>query len=367
MRGMWTVCTAAPKPVIAGQVTMRAVSASASSGCVSLCAPRSDWPPALPRAWMQQYEIVSEMPVIGQGAYGIVFQVRQRKTLQPFACKVMQRHFLESRGMGAQILAEIQAMQKAAGSCRVVRLHGVAEENGCIFLLLELCLFGNLQHALSAQPKGYLPEDHARRYVRHLLQGLMDLHSFGILHRDIKIDNLLVTTGAAVKITDFGWATTSRQLPKDLAGSFQTMAPEVLRGEPQTAAIDVWSAGAVMFHLVVGCPLIHDPNTGAAQLGAHRQRLLLQIQRLCPLRPAARPEHVSEPCWDLLTRLLAPAAAQRPSAQEALQHRWLLAPESQAWETGSQLVPPRLGKAPATPPTASPSSTPRSAASTASM
>lgn len=324
--------------------------------------PRTDRPfgipftghlPALPTAWLDRYEFVTSMPVIGQGAYGTVYQVRCRHSLQPFACKVMQRHFLETRGMGAQIGAEIQTMKHASASCRVVRLLEFAEERGLIFMVLELCPFGNLLHELGAHPGGFLPEERVRRCAEHLLQGLMDLHSFGILHRDIKMENLLVATGGSVKITDFGWATTIQQQARtDLAGSFHAMAPEILRGEPQTAAVDVWSAGIVLFHVAVGRPLLSvDIGDESTALTVRRRRLLCEIQRLCPLQPAARPAHVSELCWDLIRWLLTLAVAARPTASQALTHKWL---------TSTPGFHPTSGPALSKLPTATPTSSSRS-------
>eukprot|EP00930_Biecheleria_cincta_P090107 TRINITY_DN7944_c0_g1_i1.p1 TRINITY_DN7944_c0_g1~~TRINITY_DN7944_c0_g1_i1.p1 ORF type:complete len:386 (-),score=58.62 TRINITY_DN7944_c0_g1_i1:92-1183(-) len=348
---MWTVHTAAPRLNVEKiRPIAHALLNERDSGN-----PLTRHLPALPAAWHDRYEFVTSMPVIGQGAYGTVFQVRCRHSLQPFACKVMQRHFLEVRGMGAQIGAEIQTMKHASASCRVVRLLEFAEERGLIFLVLELCPFGNLFHELSAHPEGFLPEERVRRCAEHLLQGLMDLHSFGILHRDIKMENLLVTTGGSLKITDFGWATTIQQARTDLAGSFHAMAPEILRGEPQTSAVDVWSAGIVLFQLAVGRPLLNaDIGDDSAALAIQRHPLLCEIQRLCPLQPAARPAHVSELCWDLIRWLLTPAVAARPTASQALQHKWL---SPMVHNKGFRpSFRPALSKLP----TATPSSTPRS-------
>lgn len=301
--------------------------------------------PALPAAWTQDYEVVHERPVIGAGAFGTVFQVRHKATQQPFACKVIQRQFLEVRGIGSQLQAEIHFMHYASQSCRVARLLGAAEEAGCVFLLQELCAFGSLDHELRAQPTGYLPDARAARCAKHMLQGLMDLHSMGIIHRDIKLENLLVTTGGTVKLTDFGWAASAHTKPTDLAGTFHIMAPEILLGEPQSTAADLWSAGAVIFHMVTGRQLIQaNIGVGATELtncdphGATRLRqqyLLDDINRTCPLSDSARPVHVSVACWDLLRQLLMPNAEQRLSASAALQHEWVREPVLQDQPTAN--------------------------------
>lgn len=293
--------------------------------------------PALPSEWKRDYELHPEVPVIGAGSFGTVFQVRSKHTHQSFACKVVQRGFLEARGLGGQILAEIQTMQCASSSCRVAQLHDATEEAGCIFLLQELCHLGNLEHEVRAQPSGCISDARARRCVRHLLQGLLDLHNMGIVHRDIKLDNLLVTSDGSIKLTDFGWATGSQEQQTGPAGTFSTMAPEILRGEAQTTAVDLWSAGAVIFHMVTGRPLLStNIGPGATKLShvdpesalQTRQQLLLdEIMATCnPPSVAQRPQHVSSACWDLLGKLLQADAGQRWTASQALQHVWLREP-----------------------------------------
>lgn len=249
-------------------------------------------------------------------------------------------------------------MQRAAavgdpGWSRVVQLHGAKEENGCIFLLLELCMYGNLTQQLASTPHG-IPEATAMRNARHLFQGLRDIHMAGILHRDIKLENLLITTNGVLKITDFGWAVESRDSPRGLAGTFDTMAPEVLQNQVQTTAVDMWSAGAVLFNLVCGRKLIQaNVGPGATQLTlkdqrsadqVRKERLLADIKKSCPPPFSARPVGVSEACWDLIRKLLDPDVERRYTAIEALDHPWLRAEKDQELARGS-LARGRVGGA----------------------
>lgn len=274
--------------------------------------------PSLPSIWAAQFRLHPDTPVIGSGAYGTIFQVLDL-TNRPFAVKVMQRHFFEIRGLGDQLSMEVQAMHRAGavsedGWSRVVKLYAWCEEAGCVFMLLELCFYGNLRHQLNASPGG-LSECNASRSMRHLLEGLRDTHAAGFLHRDIKLDNLLITTNGVLKVTDFGWARESKEAPRGLAGTFETMAPEILRDEAQTEKVDIWSAGAVLFHILCGRPLL--------QCATDADAALKEIEAMCPLKEESRPAHMSETCWDLLRRLLEDDVTKRPTAEEALAHSWL--------------------------------------------
>lgn len=295
-------------------------------------------PPSLPSAWLGQFEIVKEMPVIGSGSFGTIFHVRDRGNQRTFAVKVMQRQHYEVRGMAKQIATEISAMQRAnkassdPGWSRVVQLHGHVEENGFIFMMLELCVHGNLAQQLANSPAG-IKDAACARCARHLLQGLRDIHAAGIIHRDIKPENLLLTTNGVLKISDFGWAANVCDAPTGFAGTFETMAPEILRHQVHTTAVDMWSVGAVLYHMVTGKKLLRaNIGAGATQLsqtdpqGAanlRRDRLLKEIETRCPPSGKSKPKHVSEDCWDLIQSLLDEDPRARPSAEEALHHPWL--------------------------------------------
>lgn len=334
------------------QVLQRAASTPRAIGLSSphLATPREEsarvvgaieGPSPLPSAWSDEFEVNEESPILGGGAFAEVFQVRHRRTLQHFAVKVMHRPNFTLRGIERQIDAEIRAMQLAALEFQetkqenhIVRLLQAMEEGEYVFIMLELCSQGDLLRMLYQQPAGRFSEDLAAEWARQLLQGLFTLHKLGVIHRDIKPDNLLCTGQGVLKIADFGWCAEIREAPTVLAGTFQYMAPEVLQNLPQTEKADVWSAGVTLYQLIVGRPLLttylgpgaterthQDPHLATAI----KQRWLVEeIFATCPPSEDLRPQDVSSPCWDFLRRLLAPEVEQRISVEEALRHRWLV-------------------------------------------
>uniref|UniRef100_A0A7S0AMT4 Protein kinase domain-containing protein n=1 Tax=Pyrodinium bahamense TaxID=73915 RepID=A0A7S0AMT4_9DINO len=302
-------------------------------------------PAPLPSIWRDKYELSPDTPALGGGAFAEVFKVRHRHTYECFAVKVMHRPNFALRGIEKQIEAEIQAMRMAADAAQdgrmeghIVQLLDVAEEYDYVFLLLELCEEGDLLRKLHAEPLQRFHEDAGAMWARQLLLGLKTLHRLGFLHRDIKPDNLLCTEGSILKIADFGWCSLLEEAPTCLAGTFQYMAPEVLRNKPQTEAVDVWSAGVTLHQMLVGKPLLTTYlGPGATQLtdcDPHRatavkqRRLLAEIAATCPPSYDRRPPHLSPLCWDFLRQLLIPEAEQRMTVEVALRHPWLMKAEA---------------------------------------
>jgi serine/threonine protein kinase len=197
---------------------------------------------------------------------------------------------------------------------------------------MELCRINLLFH-VNSLPGHYATEASAVGWALQLFEGLSDLYRLGILHRDIKPENLLLTFDDTLKISDFGWCAHVSEKPISLAGTFQSMAPEVLEElEPQTEAVDVWSAGCAIIQLLIGRAFLSratglgptglstdDPN-GATRVRINR--LLEEIAEVCPLLDDERPDFLSPACWDFLRQSLTPDVNYRMTVHEALAHEW---------------------------------------------
>lgn len=294
---------------------------------------------SVPSAWRAQFELSPGDALLGGGAFAKVFRVLERSSGAAFAMKVMNRPNFAMRGIGAQVDAEIDAMRRAVRSrqgCRhVLRLADVVEEKDYVYLRLELCACDLLRYT-SMQPDGRLCEAEARKYAAQLMAGISDLHALGVLHRDLKPENLLLTEDACLKIADFGWCADVRDSPCSLAGTLQYMAPEMLEGEVQTEAVDVWSSGITVWQLLVGRPFLSTYlGPGATEVShtdPHQSTnlrtawLLDEIRGKCPPTEDLRPEQVNETCWDLLKGMLHHSVLDRVSTAEALRHPWLEEP-----------------------------------------
>lgn len=301
--------------------------------------------PRLPRPWAQTLEFHRNAH-LGCGSFAKLYQVREKETGEKSALKVMQRHFYANRQMEPQLNMEIEAMRKCASLGRtnhIVKLLDYIEENGLVFLRMELCTISLEAHALQ-QPGRRIPEGECAPWARQLCHGLQDMHSLGIVHRDIKPENLLLSLDGKLKIVDFGWCAYIGDLRRSkaaLAGTFQFMAPEILEEKPQTEAVDMWSAGATLLELLTGQPLItsiqhptgHSASCPRQAAKIRTSRVLTEIRQKCPLPQHCRPGYLSSQCWAFCQGLLMPQASTRLSLQGAINHAWLHRgmPRSRSW------------------------------------
>lgn len=228
---------------------------------------------------------------------------------------------------------EVEAMRLCVEHNRcehVVKLWNAREVEGRVFLRMEMCQTNLHSHVLSL--KRVAPEYVVASWTEQLFSGLADIHHVGFIHRDIKLENLLLSLDGRIKIADFGWCVRIEESPTSLAGTWQTMPPEMLEERPQTVAVDVWAAGCSIIQALVGrpfvCKALEEGPTGLSATdpwGAtaeRRGRFLRCINEALPLTDDHRPPHLSTVCWDFLKRVLA-RVEDRFTVPQALQHQWM--------------------------------------------
>ncbi len=195
---------------------------------------------------------------VGEGTYGVVYRARDTKTDEVVALKRM-RMDREKDGMPVSALREVHVLLR----CRhenVVRLREIAVGRSLesVFLVMEFCeqdlasLLDNMQSPFS--------ESQVKCIMAQVLRGLRYLHSNFIVHRDLKVSNLLLTDKGCVKIADFGLARYYGLPVRPMTPQVVTLwyrAPELLlNSKVQTTAIDMWSAGCILGELLAHKPLL---------------------------------------------------------------------------------------------------------------
>ncbi|KAF2904140.1 hypothetical protein ILUMI_02029 [Ignelater luminosus] len=258
---------------------------------------------------------VEETP-FARGKFATVRRASHRATGIHYAAKFIKKR-RRAADQTKEIYHEIAVLLQCASSGRVVRLHEVYETSSDMVLILELAAGGELQRILEGDE--CLGELEAKRAMKQILEGLAFLHERSIAHLDLKPQNLLLTIENScedIKLCDFG---ISRVLEpgvevRELIGTPDYVAPEVLSYEPISLATDVWSVGVLAYVLL----------TGYSPFGASdKQQTYLNISKCALSFDSELFEDISSSAIDFITSSLVVDPRKRPTVQQLLDHPWI--------------------------------------------
>ncbi len=199
---------------------------------------------------------------IGRGSSGIVRLALHVPTREKVAIKIIKKGNCSAL---SRLDREIESLA-AASHENIVELREVLDSEENVFIVMELCGGGSLVDIVMLYNDERIPESHARFYCRQLFEAVAFLHSKGICHRDVRLDNLLLSNTGVLKITDFGHSGSYQPgwdlFSTTLVGSVYNLSPEQVDGKAYSGEkIDVWSAGIVLYCLLVGHPPFFDADT----------------------------------------------------------------------------------------------------------
>ncbi|KAL0277881.1 UNVERIFIED_CONTAM: hypothetical protein PYX00_005004 [Menopon gallinae] len=198
--------------------------------------------------------------LLGEGSYGKVKEVLDSETLCRRAVKILKKKKLRKIMNGEQnVQREIQ-LQKGLDNKHVIKLLEVLynEEKQKMYIIMEHCI-GGLQDLLESTASKKLPIWQAHNYFCQLLEGLLYLHSKGIIHKDIKPGNLLLALDGTLKISDFGVAEALDIFAEDDTcytgqGTPTFQPPEIANGAIKFSGfkVDIWSSGVTLYNITTG-------------------------------------------------------------------------------------------------------------------
>ncbi|CAL8326798.1 unnamed protein product [Lota lota] len=262
------------------------------------------------------YEFTGEL---GRGKFAVVRRCVEKTTGKVFAAKFLKKR-RRGRDCRADVLHEMAVLELARDNPRVVNLHAAYETDHDIILVLEYAAGGEIfDHCVSDE---LLPEAQITRLIRQTLEGVQHLHNSNLVHLDLKPQNILLTQQSPpgdIKIVDFGLSRrlgTAGEL-REILGTPEYVAPEILNYEPISTASDLWSVGVISYMLVTGeSPFV----------GEDKQETYLNVSQVNVDYSREAFSRVSELAVDFVRKLLVKAPEDRPSAAECISHPWLYQP-----------------------------------------
>jgi len=251
------------------------------------------------------YEVES---VVGAGGIGILYRARQLRLDRPVALKLVEQEVARDPVVRERLRREAR-MVAALDHPNVVPLYEAGEEGGTVYVVtrwVEGTELGTL-----ILERGPLEPARAARIVAQIAAALAMAHAKGLVHRDVKPSNVILTPEDHVYLTDFGLAKRAATAPgltavDQMRGTVDYVAPELIEGSEPDARSDVYSLGCVLFEMLAGEPPFADQRGGMAKMWA-------QVNAEPPAVSERRGD-VPQELEQAMRRAMAKAPEMRPTA-----------------------------------------------------
>ncbi|KAG7447194.1 Pkinase-domain-containing protein [Guyanagaster necrorhizus] len=293
-----------------------------------------------PRRTIPRFGPYLLLQTLGEGEFGKVKLGLHSQWGEEVAVKLIRRGNVDTSVRMSKVEREIEVLRTLKHP-NIVRLYDVIETDKYIGIIIEYASGGELfDHILAHR---YLRERDAAKLFSQLISGVWYIHQKKIVHRDLKLENLLLDRHRNVIITDFGFANRFEHRSDDLmqtsCGSPCYAAPELVISEGLYvgSAVDIWSCGVILYAMLAGyLPFDDDP----ANPDGDNINLLYKYIVNTPL---SFPDYVSQEARGLLSLMLVPDPAYRASLDQVMAHPWLAAYNSPPTDP-SLFVPRAFGR-----------------------
>ncbi len=231
-------------------------------------------------------------PLLGQGGFAVVFRAKDHALNRDVAVKVMDTAGVPSPTLSERFVREAQTIARLEHP-NIVPIYEVGQQPDLLYLVMR-CIDGpSLRQLLGSRPTRRLPVGDAARVARQVADALSYAHTEGVVHRDIKPDNILLDKRGNVLVTDFGiakaaQAATAAQLTSEgmIIGTPQYMSPEQAAGDAVDGRSDIYSLGIVLYQMLSGGP----PFDGDSSAKIIAQQLTTVPRDIRELRGDVPPE-----------------------------------------------------------------------------
>lgn len=277
-----------------------------------------------PETSINFYQVIS---LIGKGAFAKVLLCEHKITGKKVAIKAISKASLQSSRSQKKAAQEVFILKKI-NSKFVIKILEVFESEKNFLIVMEYAGGGDLLHYVREKKK--LKEEEAKRIFKQIILGAIAIHSAGVLHRDFKLDNILLDASySLVKICDFGVSKVVKEgeLIFDQCGTPAYLAPEIIKNEGYAGFnVDIWSLGVVLYTMLCGKIPFKASNIDE----------LHKVILLCNLEI---PVELSEQARDLIRKMIVLNPYDRISLDNVLRHEWFCARNKEADKSTPQFFP----------------------------
>eukprot|EP00756_Hemistasia_phaeocysticola_P018354 Hpha_TRINITY_DN15587_c1_g6::TRINITY_DN15587_c1_g6_i1::g.108459::m.108459/K06631/PLK1; polo-like kinase 1 len=245
--------------------------------------------------------------LLGKGGFAKCYELKDPETEERFAVKVIEKKSLEKPKTLRKLQSEIR-IHRSIRHPNVVHFHRHFEDSSNVYILLELCKGQTLME--HSKQRGRFTELETSYLLSQLIDAVRHMHAGRVIHRDLKLNNIMLTQGWDIKVGDFGLATQlvfDGERKRTVCGTPNYIAPEVLSGSSRghSYEVDMWSLGVIVYALLVGRPPFETND-----LKTTYQRIK-QVQYCFPPEAQVAPE-----ARDLVSSLLQADPSRRHTLEQ---------------------------------------------------
>jgi serine/threonine protein kinase len=244
--------------------------------------------------------------VLGRGSFGKVMLAEEKSTKKLFAIKILKKQYIVEKDEVHSMMSEKSVFLTVSSINHpfLVNLHSCFTSPSRIYFVMEYAQGGDLIYHVR---QNNFTHTRAKFYLCEVLLALEYLHKKNIIYRDLKLDNILLTTEGHIKITDYGLCKENMDVStttNTFCGTPEFMAPELLKGHPYTRAVDWWTYGILTYEMLV---------RGAPFKGNDDEELFRNIIESQPFYP----QHMGRDAIHLTSSLLIKDPKRRLGASQA--------------------------------------------------
>ncbi|XP_067946036.1 serine/threonine-protein kinase 33-like isoform X2 [Watersipora subatra] len=283
-----------------------------------------DKPSPIPHTRVDDEAVIESMfsmgKKLGQGSFGIVREAVDINTGKKWAVKAVNK---EKAGSSAVKLLEREvSILKRVNHHHIIHLEQVFETSKKMYLVMELCEHGEIADMLKTQL--YFKEDEARKIIGDLASAISYLHKNDIVHRDLKLENILVhkneeSNDLHIKVTDFGLSVVKdgvghESMMQQFCGTPIYMPPEIVDNKTYSQQCDVWAMGVITYYLLAGSPPFRARDEETLYEYIKKGEINFKENYIRDCSPAAH---------QCIQGMLKVDPAHRFTASEVLNHQWI--------------------------------------------